>query len=303
MALQPEAPQQQDAFFQGMTETRATWLRVFWRRFRRNKLALIGLTILIILSLSSILAPVIAPFDPEAINLRAKNLPPDGTTLLGTDELGRDVLTRLLYGGRVSLMVAVLSVSIYVVVGGTLGALAGFFGGKVDNAIMRMADVILAFPFLLLALTIAAIRGPSVSNLIIAICVLAWPVPARLVRAEFLSLREREFVEAARATGASPLRIITRHMIPHALFPIIVQATLAVAGVILVEAALSYLGFGVKPGTPSWGNMLSSAQSITILREMPWQWIPPGVTIFLTVLSINFVGDALRDALDPRLKT
>jgi len=283
------------------TETQ-TWLSIFWRRFRKSKPAIIGITFLGIVTLAAILAPVLAPFDPNAINLRAQNLPPSSITPLGTDEIGRDVLSRLLYGSRVSLMVGFSSVTVYVILGAFLGAMAGYFGGVVDNVIMRVADVFLAFPFLLLAITLAAIFGPSVGNLILLICFIAWPVPARLMRGQVLNLRELDFIDAARATGASPGRIIFRHMIPNAMAPMIVQASLAVGGIILLEAGLSFLGFGVKQPIPSWGNMLQGAQSITVLQNYPWQWMPSGIMIFLTVLSINFVGDALRDALDPRLK-
>lgn len=303
MSLASQRAPQDDALIHGMTEKHRTALQVFWRRFRRSKPALFGLIFLLIVTLAALFAPQLAPFDPNAINLRAKDLAPSGITPLGTDDLGRDILSRMLYGGRVSLSVGLVSVGFYVVLGGLLGAVSGYFGGIVDNVIMRIADIFLSFPFLLIALTLAAILGPSIVNLIIVICCLAWPVPARLVRGEVLSIRERDFIAAAQATGASPWRIIFRHMIPNAFAPLVVQATLAVGGVILTESALSYLGFGVRPPTPSWGNMLAAAQAITVLRERPWQWMPPGFAIFLTILSINFVGDALRDALDPRLKT
>lgn len=292
----PEAPAQSEP------ASSQSWGKVFWRRFRKSKPALLGITFLVVVTLSAILAPVLAPYNPNTVNLRARDLPPSAITPLGTDEVGRDVLSRLLYGSRVSLLVGFTSVAIYVVMGGVLGAVAGFFGGAVDNIIMRIADILLAFPFLLLALTLAAILGPSVTNLILVICLLAWPVPARLIRGEILSIRERDYIDASRATGASSTRIIFRHMIPNAIAPLVVQSTLAIATVILTEAGLSYLGFGVKQPIPSWGNMLSSAQSISVLQNFPWQWMPPGMMIFLTVLSINFVGDAMRDALDPRLK-
>lgn len=301
MSANPNLPTADDALKFG-TGKEQTWLRIFWRRFRRSRPAIAGMLFIIVVTLSAIFAPFIAPYDPNTVNLRARDLPPSSITYLGTDELGRDVFSRLLYGSRVSLTVGFTSVIIYVSVGAVLGSIAGFFGGLADNVIMRIADVLLAFPFLLLAMTLAAVLGPSVINLIVVVCLLAWPVPARLIRGEILSIRERDYISAARATGASSSRIIFRHMIPNGIAPLVVQSTLAIAGVILAEAGLSYLGFGVRQPIPSWGNMLTSAQSITVLREYPWQWMPPGVMIFLTVLSINFVGDALRDALDPRLK-
>lgn len=303
MASLPTKPVTDGAILHGMTLEERTWLSIFWKRFRRSKAALVGITFLTLITVAAIFAPVLAPYDPNVINLTARNLPPSAMTLLGTDELGRDVLSRMLFGSRISLSVGLISVTIYIVLGGIVGAIAGFAGGIVDTIIMRIADVFLSFPFLLLALTLASILGPQLSNLIIVICLLAWPVPARLVRSEVLSIRERDYIEASRATGAQSARIIFRHMLPNAMAPLVVQSTLAIAGVILAEAGLSYLGFGVRPPTPSWGNMLSSAQSLTILKEYPWQWMVPGTMIFLTVLSINFVGDALRDALDPRLKT
>jgi peptide/nickel transport system permease protein len=293
---------QDEILIHGLAEKELSWFAIFWKRFRRSKAALVSLVFLVIVAGMAIFAPFVSPYDPNAVNLRARNLAPSSITWLGTDEIGRDIFSRLVYGGRISLSVGLISVSIYVLIGGTLGAIAGFFGGAIDNLIMRIADVFLAFPFILLAITLASILGPSIENLIVVIIVLAWPVPARLIRGEILSVRERDYITAARATGANNLRIIFRHMVPNAFAPLVVQATLAVAGIVLAEASLSYLGFGVRPPTPSWGNMLASAQSITVLRTMPWQWMPPGFAIFLTVLSINFVGDALRDALDPRLK-
>lgn len=277
-----------------------------FKRFRKNRMAMLGAVVLVILILISILAPVITSatvgWGRDEIDIKYIRAVPSARHPLGTDSAGRDNLTRLLYGGQVSLTIALGSVVVYMAIGIIIGAVAGFFGGWIDNTLMRLVDIIQSFPFLLLALTIVAIRGPSVYNLVFAILFLSWPVPARLVRGEFLSLRERDFVEASRATGASPLRIMARHMLPNAMAPLIVNATLEVAGIILFEAALSYLGFGVSQPTPTWGNMLSEAQNMGVLTRMPWLWLPPGLMIFLTVLSINFMGDGLRDALDPRLK-
>jgi len=272
----------------------------FWTRFRRHKLAVGGLTMLLLLSLAAIAAPLLTNQNPNAVDLSAYRTAPSADHWLGTDSAGRDVYSRILYAGRVSLSVGLVAVGIYVLIGATLGGLAGYFGGWVDNVIMRLADMVLSFPAIIVIITIVSIVGPSIINVMVVIGLLGWPPIARLVRGEFLTLREREFVLASVATGASSGRIIFRHVFPNALTPVIVNATFGMASAILLEAGLSFLGLGVQPPTASWGNMLNGAQSITILEEMPWLWIPPGVMIVLAVLSINFVGDGFRDALDPR---
>lgn len=306
MALAKPQPEVQNDEQQGLAPKSTTYATAVFRRFRRNRLAMLGAIILLALILMSIFAPVITKttlgWGRDEIDIKYIRSAPSARHPLGTDNSGRDTLTRLLYGGRVSLAIALGSVVIYMAIGIVVGAAAGYFGGWIDNLLMRLVDIVQSFPFLLFALTIVAIRGASVWNLVYAILFLSWPTPARLVRGEFLSLRERDFVESARATGAAPFRIIFRHMLPNAMAPLIVNATLEVAGLILFEAALSYLGFGVEQPVPTWGNMLSEAQSLGVLTRMPWLWLPPGLMIFLTVLSINFMGDGLRDALDPRLK-
>ncbi len=279
-----------------------SFAQAVWRRFIRNKFAVTGAAVLLILTLVSIFAPLLAPYGRDDFNLNASFASPSATHLLGTDDVGRDTFTRLLYGGRVSLTIAVTCVVIYMALGVTVGAIAGYYGGVVDNILMRIVDVFVSFPFLPLLLTIVAIRGPSVVNLIGAICFIFWTTPARLVRGEILSLREREFIQAANAMGAPSWRIILRHLLPNAMAPLIVQATLDIAGIILTEAALSFLGFGVRDPIPTWGNMMSEARSLTVLTTRWNLWVPPGLAIFLSVLSINFLGDGLRDALDPRLK-
>jgi peptide/nickel transport system permease protein len=277
-----------------------------WRRFRRNKLAVTGLVVLTLIVLVTIFAGPLTKmtlgWGRDEFELTAIRALPSARHPLGTDSVGRDVLTRLLYGGQVSLAIATVSVLSNMLIGTVIGSISGYLGGVVDNILMRMVDIITSLPFLLIALTLVAIFGPSVKNLVFAIILTGWPGPARLVRGEFLSLRERDFVEAARATGAPSRRIIFRHILPNAVPPLIVSATLGIAGIILSEASLSYLGFGVRVPTPSWGNMLSEANNIVVLTKMPWLWVPPGLMIFLTVLSVNFVGDGLRDAMDPRLK-
>jgi peptide/nickel transport system permease protein len=272
-----------------------------WRRFRRHRLALVGSTILLVLAVAAIGAPVIASHGPFAIDLSAYREGPSRGHILGTDSAGRDVFSRLLYAGRVSLSVGLVAVSIYTAIGVLLGALAGFYGGWVDALVMRLADVFLSFPSLIIIITLASVLGPSIYNVMLAIGLLGWPPIARLLRGELLSLREREFVLGARASGCGAARLIFRHLLPNAMAPVIVAATFGIAYAILIEAGLSFLGLGVQPPTPSWGNMLTDAQSLTVLESMPWLWLPPGVMIALAVLSINFIGDGLRDALDPYL--
>lgn len=272
-----------------------------WRRFRRHRLALIGLSILFLLTVAAVGAPFFTAYAPSSIDLSAYRLGPSTDHPLGTDTAGRDVFSRLLHAGRVSLSVGLVAVSIYTVIGALLGGLAGFYGGWVDSTIMRLADVFLSFPTLIIIITMASVLGPSIYNVMLAIGLLGWPPIARLLRGELLSLREREFIVAARAVGTSNTRLIFRHLLPNAMAPVLVAATFGIAYAILIEAGLSFLGLGVQPPTPSWGNMLTDAQSLTVLESMPWLWLPPGVMIALAVLSINFIGDGLRDALDPYL--
>lgn len=272
----------------------------FWQRFTQNKLAIVGLVIIIFFILLAIFAPFLTPYDPNRANLRERNQPPSKAHWFGTDDMGRDILARTLYGGRISLSVGLVSVGISLSLGLTLGAVAGYFGGLVDTVTMRVADVFYSFPFLILAITISAIFGPSIYNTMIILGVLSWPGPARLIRAEFLKLKETDFVAAATALGARPARIMFRHILPNGFSSLLVSATLGVASAILSEAGLSFLGLGVPPPAPSWGNMLNRARPLHILANMPWMWLAPGLAIFVIVLSINFVGDGLRDAFDPR---
>ncbi len=272
-----------------------------WQRFRRHRVALVGALILLVLTAGAVAAPVVVANDPYKVDISAYRSGPAANHPLGTDSSGRDVFSRLLYAGRVSLSVGLVAVAIYTLIGVILGAFSGFYGGWLDSCIMRLADIVLSFPALILIITVVSVLGPSIYNIIIVIGLLGWPPIARIVRALFLSLREREFVLASRTVGVSNGRIIFRHMLPNALAPVIVAATFGMANAILLEAGLSFLGLGVQPPTPSWGNMLKDAQSLTVLESMPWLWIPPGTMIALAVLSINFIGDGLRDALDPYL--
>ena len=294
---------------QKMYREEQTMAQMVWRAFRRHKPAMLGLSIMVVFTLAAIFAPVISPYDPEKTSLSEMLEPPSAQHIMGTDELGRDLFTRILYGGRVSLSIGVMAMGLAVLVGALVGGLAGFYGGWVDNILMRFTDMMLAFPqlFVLIILAIAlrdipieALRGTafaSVLSIVLVIAVLAWMQVARLVRASFLSLKEKEFSEAARCLGVSNWRIMLRHLLPNAMSPIIVAATFRVATSIITESGLSYLGFGVQPPTPTWGNMLKNAQ--TLMTRAPWTAIFPGLMIFVTVIAINFIGDGLRDALDP----
>jgi peptide/nickel transport system permease protein len=276
-----------------------------WKRFKKNKLALMGLYILSILVAIAVLAPVISPYNPF-ISLKTEAglydtlHSPTAEHLLGTDSLGRDVFSRMMYAGRISLSVGLVSVSISTALGMLLGAVAGYFGKWVDTIIMRIVDVVICFPVLFLVITVSTLLKPNIFNVMIIIGLVNWTKTARLVRGEILKVREFEFIEATHALGAKSGRIIFRHMIPNILAPLLVQATLQTAQAILTEASLSFLGVGVQQPTPSWGNMLNEAMSLSVLSSKLWVWLPPGFAILITVLCINFLGDGLRDAFDPK---
>ncbi len=270
------------------------------KRFFRHKLAMFGLVMLSLLIFVSVAAPLLTPYSPIELDLRSIRQPPSAEHWLGTDGTGRDVLTRVLYAGRISLSVGLVSVSISMVIGIIIGSIAGYAGGKVDMTLMRLTDVFMTFPSLVIIITVAAAMGPSVYNAMLVIGLLTWPSIARLVRGQFLTLREQQFVRAARSIGVAKGQIVFKHIFPNTISSIAVAITIGVANAILLEASLSFLGLGVQAPTPSWGNMLRDAQSLNILEGMPWIWLPPGLMIALAVLSINFIGDGLRDALDPR---
>ncbi|MCL5985210.1 MAG: ABC transporter permease [Actinobacteria bacterium] len=275
-----------------------TLIQIFSRRFFRHKLAVASLIVLFLLYLLAILAPFVTPFEFDAIDLKNNNMPPSLEHIMGTDELGRDELTRIVYGGRVSLMVGTVVALMASMIGTMIGVLAGYYGRVLDNILMRFTDLILSLPLLPLLIVVAAVKGPGLVGIILILAILTWTYVARLVRASFLSIREEDYVQAARAVGASDVRIIFRHMLPNAVAPIIVNTTLMVGIAILIESVLSYLGFGIQPPTPSWGNMLYNAK--TTMRLYPWLTYFPGLMIVITVLCFNFVGDGLRDALDPK---
>jgi peptide/nickel transport system permease protein len=269
-----------------------------WQRFCRHRLALVGLGVVLAFGLAALLAPWLTPYQPNKTNLSSMLEAPGLAHPMGTDELGRDLFTRILYGGRVSLAVGVLAVALAITIGTTAGALAGYYGGWLDNVLMRLVDFMISLPSLFVLILLATLFGTKPATIVLVIGGLRWMGTSRLVRGSFLSLREREFVEAARCLGASPGRIILRHILPNAMGPIIVAATLGVSGAIITESSLSYLGLGIQPPMASWGNMLRNAQDQMV--RAPWTAIFPGVMIFATVLCMNYVGDGLRDALDPR---
>lgn len=272
----------------------------FWRRLIRHRLGMIGLVMLVILVVSAVFAPLIAGIDPAVTDLRNKNEPPSAEHILGTDAIGRDVWARLVYGARVSLSVGLVAVGIYTSIALVLGSVSGFFGGFVDGVIMRFTDVIMCFPTFLLILTAVAVLPPNIFNIMVIIGIFGWPGMTRLIRGQFLSLRSQDFVTAAVATGVPTRRIIFRHILPNVVGPVVVAATLGLAGAILTESSLSFLGLGVQQPTPSWGQTLTNALMLPVLENMPWRWLPSAIAIAFAVLSMNFFGDALRDAFDPR---
>lgn len=274
-------------------------MAIFWKRFSRNRLAVAGGVFVILLFLVAVLAPLLSPYDPNSIDRHQILEPPTIGHPLGTDDLGRDVLSRMIYGSRISLAVGFVAIGIATGIGMIFGALSGYYGGWPDRLIMRFIDIMLSIPTFFLILAVIAFVGPSIWNIMFVIGLTSWMGVARLVRAEFLSLKEREFVLAAKALGAGDLRIIFRHIMINSMAPVFVSAVLGIAAAILVESALSFLGIGVQPPTPSWGNMLTLGKDNI---EIAW-WLSvfPGFAILFTVLGYNLVGEGLRDALDPRL--
>ncbi len=275
--------------------------RQAFRRFRRHRLAVTGVFIVAAFILLSAFAPIVARVDPNTVDLRARSQGPSAEHPFGTDRTGRDTFARTLYAGRISLSIGLAAATISIVIGAFLGALAGFFGGRVDGIIMRGTDIVMTFPSIIIILTVIALTGPGLFKTMLIIGLLNWPVPCRLVRAKFLALRDQEFLVAARALGASPTRIIAVHAFPNTVDVLVVYASFGIVNAILLEAGLSFLGLGVQPPTASWGNMINVARNLQVLEQFPWQWAPAGVAIVLTVLATNFIGDGLRDALDPRM--
>ena len=275
--------------------------RITLTKFLQNRLAVVGLVVLVLVILSALLAPWLSPHDPNFQTLRERLQPPSAEFWLGTDHLGRDLFSRLLYAGRISLFVGFSAMLGSVVIGTAVGAVAGYFGGRVDGLLMRLVDIVISFPSIFLLIALVAILEPTIDKLIIVFAFLSWTGTARLVRGEFLTLKQRDFVLASRTLGMSTPRIIFSEILPNAFGPIVVAATLSVGGFILAESGLSFLGLGVQPPTASWGNMLTNAQGVGIFRTAWWYPTFPGLMILVTVLSFNFVGDGLRDALDPNV--
>ena len=272
----------------------------FWMRFKQNKLAVLGGLVVAVLFTIAIFAPAITPYDPNAINVQNILEPPGFTHPFGTDDLGRDILSRIIWGSRISLSVGFVAVGISTFIGVLLGAITGYYGGWVDRVIMRFVDIMLSIPTFFLLLAVIAFLEPGISNIMIVIGLTSWMGVTRLVRAEFLSVKEREFTQSARAIGAGDIRIIFRHILPNSMAPVLVSAVLGVAGAILTESALSFLGIGVQPPTSSWGNILTIGKDNI---EIAW-WLSvfPGVAILVTVLAYNLLGEGIRDAIDPRMK-
>lgn len=277
-----------------------TRIKEIWKRLSQNKLAVLGLIIILVLIVVAIFADFIAPYGFDEQNLQNAFQSPGNGHLFGTDEFGRDIFSRVVYGTRISLLIGFIAVAIAVVVGVLLGAISGFYGDKVDNIIMRLMDIILSIPQILLAIAIVAALGNGLFNLMVAVGISSIPQYARIIRASVLSIKDQEFIEAAKAAGSSDIRIIFKHIIPNCLAPIIVQATLGVALAILTAAGLSFIGLGIAPPTPEWGSMLSSGRSY--IRDYSYMTMFPGLAIVVTIFALNVLGDGLRDALDPKLK-
>lgn len=267
------------------------------KRFKKNKLAIFGASILILIALFAVLAPVISPYDPNELGRTALQAP-SASHIFGTDDFGRDIFSRALFGARISITVGLVAVSVAVIIGLLAGVIAGYFGGLTDSILMRLIDIMLSFPSIFLLLAIQVMLTPNIYNVMIVIGLTSWMGVARLVRSEILSVKERPYIEAEKAIGASSTRIMLRHIIPNSLYPVVVAATLGIAGAIMTESALSFLGLGVQPPYSSWGNMLQDSQAY--LRDAWWMAFVPGCLIFITVLSIYFVGEGIRQAINPK---
>jgi len=274
----------------------------FIKRYCRNKLAVAGFFVLLAITVVVIVVPPFLPFSEADIDTLAFNAPPGGRHLLGVDDVGRDILSRLLYGGRVSLFVGIISTFISVVIGIPLGLISAFYRGIFEVMVMRLSDIFMSFPSTILILFLVSMFGPSIITVTVVIGVLGWPKFARQIYGTVLSVREKDYIEGAVAIGARDSRIITKYILPNAIAPIFISITFRIASAIILESSLSFLGMGVQPPAASWGNMLYNAQSITILTSRPWIWVPPGLALVTTILAINFIGNGLRDALDPKTR-
>jgi peptide/nickel transport system permease protein len=297
-----ESLDREEEFFSSRVES---WWRVVWKRFRRHKLAMLGIFMVTLFALLALFAPVVARYDPAELHLdlieAGQPLPPSREFWFGTDALGRDYFARTVYGGRVSMLVGIVSAGISLLIGVPLGCVAGYYGGWADSVINRFIDLLLSIPTFFLILTVNAILKPNIFNVMVILGIFGWMGTARLVRAQILSLKEQDFIQAAKALGLKDRRIIFGHLLPNTLAPVIVTATLSVARAIVTESSLSYMGLGVQEPTSSWGSMLRASQQYIV--KAPWMAVIPGVMISLVVLALNFIGDGLRDAIDPRMKT
>jgi len=289
-----------------VAETAAQYRETYWgsvfRRFRKNRIAVISLILLTAIVLACVFVPILSPYRMESTAMDRRDLPPSAEHWLGTDQIGRDRFTRLFYGGRISLGIALAVTAVECLIGVLLGSLAGFYGRLVDAAIMRLCEIFQSFPFLMMCITIAVVFGNSIPALILTLAILSWPPVARIVRGQILTLREMEYMEACEALGISDARRIFKHLFPNVLAYVIVYATLGMAGVILTETSLSFLGLGVSPPTPTWGNLIQEARDLLVIKNKWWYWVPPGCAIFVSVMCFNLVGDGLRDAIDPKMK-
>lgn len=277
------------------------WGEVF-SRLRKNKMAMVSLYLLIIIIALCIIIPIISPYSIETTDMKNREQHPNSVHLLGTDKIGRDLFVRLFYAGRISLGLALAVVFLECLIGVVLGSLSGFYGGMIDAVIMRLAEIFLSFPFMMFCITVVAVFGNSIPTLIFVLALLSWPSIARIVRGQILTLREMEYMEACEALGINDVRRIFKHLLPNVLAYVIVYATLGMASVILTETSLSFLGLGVSPPTPTWGNMIQEARNMLIIQHKWWYWIPPGICIFISVMCFNILGDGMRDAIDPKMK-
>jgi peptide/nickel transport system permease protein len=280
---------------------RTYWGEVIYR-LKKNKMAMISLFMLIIMIGSCILVPVLSPYSIETTDMQNRDQSPNSEHILGTDKIGRDMFVRLFYGGRISLGLALMVVTLECFIGVLLGSISGFYGGIADVIIMRIAEIFMSFPYVMFCITVVAVFGNSVWILIFVLAIISWPNIARIVRGQILTLREMEYMEACEALGISDFRRIFKHLLPNVLAYVIVYATLGMATVILAETSLSFLGLGVSPPTPTWGNMIQEARNTLIIQQKWWYWIPPGICIFISVMCFNLLGDGMRDAIDPKMK-
>lgn len=288
-----------DTELENIKDVEEGYLTLVIRRFKKHKLAVVGIIIMIVILILAVFAPILSPYSPNKLTGPFSGKP-SSSHILGTDQVGRDELSRIIYASRISITVGVGAMAIALSIGILLGLVSGYFGGWLDMLIMRVTDVFMAFPSVMIILVLASIIGPGLLNIILILGFLGWPSVARLVRGNVLAIKKMDYIKSSIVMGVKTPSILFSHILPNTLAPILVYATSGIAGAILDEAALSFLGFGVQPPTASWGNMLNNAQSLTILTSKPWLWVPPGLMIILSVLSINYIGDALRDALDPK---